>query len=103
MLSSRFAQLLQIIGANTRFGGSFPLPAKARRKPLRVRDPNDPVQAARIKAAQDKRQRKADKLAVYTLRSHLRQGSHNVWPTVLGENGSPVIHTSLHPLYVNRG
>ncbi len=56
-----------------------------------------------IVAAGIKRQRKADKLARDTLRSHVRQNAHNIWPTVIGENGRPVIHTSLHPLYVNRG
>lgn len=94
MLSSRFAQLLQVIGASTRFGGSFPLPTKARREPLRVRDPNDPVQAARIQAAQDKRQRKARKL---------QRDTNTCWlmNEAVFNSGLPV--RRLNPLYVNRG
>lgn len=56
-----------------------------------------------LAAAHAKRERKAAKLQRDTMRSHVGQGAHNVWPTQIGAHNAPVVRTSLHPFYVNRG
>ena len=70
---------------------------KVKRASLRVLDPNDPYQAARIAAAMVKRERKANKRHVDMWRCMSRNNAH-------AEQGHPQggYTRALNPFYINR-
>lgn len=78
-------------------GGALQPRRKTKRPSLRVRDPNDPYQAARIAAAVAKRERKANKRHVDMWRCMSHNNAH-------AEQGHPQGgHTrALNPFYINR-
>lgn len=65
-------------------------------KPAAKRDPSHPVSAARIAAAQVKRERKADKLHHHMTKATLGNLAH------IGPDTSDATCRRLNPFYINR-
>ena len=80
-------------------GGALQPRRKTKRPSLRVRDPNDPHQAARIAAAVAKRARKSEKLQRDTHRAFIWNDAH-----YNHEDGDMLSRAPnrLNPFYINR-
>jgi hypothetical protein len=80
-------------------GGALQPRRKTKRPSLRMRDPNDPYQAARIDAAEAKRARKAEKLQRDTRQAFIWNDAH-----YNHEDGDMLSRAPnrLNPFYINR-
>ena len=96
MLASRFAKLLQLLATA---GEPITITRRVRAPRRPARNPEDPVQARRIQAAQEKRKRKALRRSVTAFSCSRLNRAHFELPG----DGTLRVRRSLDPLYVNRG
>lgn len=97
-MTTLFAMLAGVLGGNAR-----PTRDYAKRRPVgfQLRNPADPVQAARIEAAQVKRQRKAEK-RVQSANNHWNRNycHHDGFRKLVGGPLQAIAPASLNPFYV---
>lgn len=95
-----FERILSLVG--TAIGGIFSTPVRSNRRPTgaALRNPADPIQAARIEAAAVKRARRADKLERDSNQSWKGNYTHHAAFHRLDDATGYILPLNLNPFYI---